>query len=76
MPESVIEREEDGCVGKADVPFGCAEALRFCRCSFGAFQIAKVPLFRKWTDAETDVLCGQARNSAEFHCICGRFMVE
>lgn len=71
MPESVIEREEDGRVGKADVPFGCAEALRFCRCSFGAL----VSLFRKRTDAETDVLCGQARNSAEFHCICGRFMV-
>ena len=29
LPESVIEREEDGRVGKADVPFGCAEALRF-----------------------------------------------
>ena len=41
----------------------------------GRSQIAKVTLFRKRTDAETDVLCGQARNSAEFHCICGRFMV-
>lgn len=47
LPESVIEREEDGRVGKADVPFGCAEALRFCRCSFGAFPDRKSAIIQK-----------------------------
>lgn len=75
MPESVIEREEDGCVGKADVPFGVQKRCGFVGVLSGRSQIAKVSLFRKRTDAETDVLCGQARNSAELHCICGRFMV-
>lgn len=47
LPESVIERGEDGRVGKADVPFGCAEALRFCRCSFRAFPDRKSAIIQK-----------------------------
>jgi len=75
LPESVIEREEMGASERRTFRSGVQKRCGFVGVLSGRSQIAKVPLFRKRTDAETDVLCGQARNSAEFHCICGRFMV-